>query len=778
MASENRKSASSGKKRKPVLKKPVFKKKKTGKNKKKAEKRSVPRTILWVLLLSILFVAVFMTIYILRFVYGAPAINLDDYKNNQAQTSIIYAPTGKKDEYEKIGELHGEQNRIWVDLDKIPKDMQNAFTSLEDKRFYDHKGVDWIRTIAVVVKYRGKQGGSTLTQQLIKNLTEENQVTVARKFKEILYALNLERHYSKKEILEAYLNTIPLGSGCYGVQTAAEKYFGKDISQLDAAECACIASITKAPTYYNPLLNPQNTLKRQKVCLEAMRDQGKLSEKEYEKAVKEKVVFTNSEDYKGGDKEEKTSANETVNSYYVDYVVDTVISDLMTKYKLSKSEATQKVYNGGLRIYSCENPQVQAAAEEVYENRIGFPSEPSRTENGENNTKKKIQSAMTVMDYEGNVVAVMGGAGPKTINRGVNRAIDTTRSPGSSIKPLSIYAPAMEEGLVNFSSPLEDYALEINGKRWPHNFGGSIGAPGKTVTLQYAVAESLNTTAARLGMKLGNTTSMQYLTDKFHISTLVKDGPNTDCNMSSMAVGGMSKGVTTLEMTAAFATFGNGGKYYPPRCYTKVTDYKGKKDILTAKSKGEQVISPVTATIMNRVLQTVMTEGTARGLGVPGFPCFGKTGTTSDTKDKWFCGGNPYFVAAVWYGYDAQEEITNSVTAAHIWQAVMIRALKGYKHKDFPYSDSVVAKAYCRKTGLLAGEGCPSATGYYDSKHLPKTCGGNHAPEKKEEDEDEAETEEKPENGENGNQGQSENPKPDNKPDTGGNTGENPPAAN
>lgn len=749
MALKKRNSASDSRKRKPY----VVKKKNTGNKKnKKAEKRSVPRTILRVLLLAILFVAVFMFFYIIRFTHGEVAINLDDYKTNQAQTSIIYAHGDKKGEYTKIGELHGEQNRIWVDLDKIPDNMQNAFTCMEDKRFYDHKGVDWIRTIAVVVKYHGKQGGSTLTQQLIKNLTEENQVTISRKFREILYALNLERHYSKQEILEAYLNTIPLGSGCYGVQTAAEKYFGKDISELDAAECACIASITKAPTYYNPLLNPQNTLKRQKVCLAAMRDQGKLSEKEYEKAVNEKVIFTNSSDYKGSKKVNKTANNEKVNSYYVDYVVDTVIHDLMSKYKLSKSEATKKVYNGGLRIYSCENPRVQEAAEEVFVNRITFPSEPSRTENGEKNTKKKVQSSMTIMDYEGNVVAVVGGAGPKTINRGVNRATDTTRSPGSSIKPLSIYAPAIEEGVVTYGSFVEDYAMDVNGKKWPQNFGGSIGSPGKMVPLQYAVAQSLNTTAARVGMKVGNTVSMKYLTDNFHFTTLVKDGPHTDCNMSSMAVGGMSKGVTNLEMTAAFATFGNEGKYYAPRCYTKVTDYKGKEEILKTKSRAEQALTPATATIMNRLLQTVMTEGTAQGLGVPGFPCFGKTGTTSDTKDKWFCGGNPYFVGTVWYGYDVQEEITQNVypnPAGRIWQAVMTRALKGYKRKDFTYSDNVVAKAYCKKTGLLAGEGCPSATGYFDSKHLPKTCDGKHASE----DGEEKKEEKTEENGEQSNDG-------------------------
>ncbi len=700
------------------------------KKKRPEGKHSVLGTILRILLLGLLLTMVFMFVYVLAYVHGSAAINLDDYKSEQAQTSIIYAKNSQG-KYTQIAALHGEQNRIWVELDEIPDGLQKAFICLEDKRFYKHDGVDWIRTIGAIVKYHGKQGGSTLTQQLIKNLTEENQVTIARKLKEILYALNLENNYSKDEILEAYLNTIPLGSGCYGVETAAEKYFGKDLNELTIAEDACLACITKAPTAYNPLLYPEANKDRRTLCLDYMLDEDAITKDQYEKALKEDIVYTNSANFVEKKSASDNSSDSQINSYYVDYVIDTVINDMMEKYNYSKSEATRKVYSGGLRIYSCENPNIQAAAEYVYVNRRSFPSEPSRTETGENNTKKKVQSAITIMDYQGHVVAMVGGAGPKTINRGLNRATDSVRSPGSSIKPLSVYAPAMEEGLIWYSTPVLNYALKINGKEWPQNFAGDHGSPNNRVTVQYAVAQSLNTCSAQLANKMGTTTCLNYLIKNFHMTTLVKSGKYTDSNLSSMAVGGMTHGVTTLEMCAAYATFGNGGKYYAPKCYTTVTDYKGEKTLLDGSQKPTQAIKPGTAGSMNKILQTVVTEGTGKGCGVVGFTSYMKTGTTSDTKDKWTCGGTPYYVAAVWYGYDKQEEMTNFASgynpAAHIWSAVMNRVHNGLSKKNFDLDDQIVARSYCTRSGLLAGSGCPKATGYFDKDNLPQTCNGRHS---------------------------------------------------
>lgn len=681
----------------------------------------IGKTILLLFLLLILFIL----IYSFAYVHGKPAIRLEDYKNNQAQTTILYAKddSGKN---KQIAKLHGVENREWVSLDKIPKSLQNSFRCLEDKRFYDHHGVDWIRTIAVVIKYHGHQGGSTITQQLIKNLTGENQVTVSRKAKEILEALNLEKNYSKEDILECYLNTIPLGYNCYGVQTASEKYFGKPLSALDTAECACLASITKAPTTYNPLMNPKNNQNRRKICLDAMKDAKVISNAEYQKALHEKLIFTNSPNYVA-----KYSLNNTpkINSYYVDYVIDSVIHDLMNSYNYSEKEATNKVYNGGLRIYTTENPKLQEAAETVYENRISFPSEPNRTEDGANGTRKKVQSACTIMDYRGNVVAMVGGAGKKTLNRGLNRATDAVRSPGSSIKPLSIYSPAMEKKLISYGTPIRNYALDVHGKLWPQNFNGNHGSKNATVTTQYAVAESLNTTAARVGQALSPMYSMKFLQNKFHISTLVDSGTQTDANLSSMAVGGMTHGVTTLDMCAAYCAFGNGGKWYEPHCYTKVTNYKGDHIILQRGSESEQAISQGTADVMNKIMQTVATQGTGKGCGVKGLATYMKTGTTSDTKDKWTCGGTPYYCAAVWFGYDQQEPISYATNgynpAAHVFSAVMNRAHRGLPKKSFHYGKELVKRQYCRTSGDLASPTCPKATGWYDKNNLPPVCGSS-----------------------------------------------------
>ncbi len=707
--------------------KSVSKNKKNKKRKERGLLANILLSILIVILMTIVIVGICMLGYVFSFVNGDIAINLDSYKNSQSQTSIIYAMDDKNKPYE-IARLHGEENRIWVDLDKIPKEVQNAFICLEDKRFYNHSGVDWIRTVKAVLTLGKSGGGSTITQQLIKNLTDENQATVSRKFNEILYALNLEKNYDKSEIVEAYLNTIPLGSGCYGVQTAAQKYFGKDVSELNAAEAASIASITKAPTYYNPLLNPENNKKRQETCLWNMWDQGKLSDEEYKSSLDYKLILTNSSEYVPSESVQNSAPKKDseIYSYYVDFVIDQVIKDLVSTYGYTKNEAWKMVYYGGLKIYSCVDEKVQNAAEEVYVNRINFPYESEgRTETGENGTKKKIQSAVTIMNYEGQVVAIVGGAGEKKTNRSLNRAADSPRSPGSSIKPLSAYAPAVEKGYINYSSMIQDYAIVVGGQRWPQNFSGSKGSPGHYVTTQYAVCHSLNTTAARVVQKLTPEVSMDFLINKFHLSTLVTDGAYTDCNLSSLAVGGMTYGVTSLEMTAAYATFGNGGKYYKPYSYTKVTDYQGKNVLLENNAVPEQAISPETATIMNRVMQTVVISGTGAGNGCTGFTTYMKTGTTSDTKDKWAAGGTPYYCAAVWVGYDIQEHINagSHNPAAIVWQAVMDRVHKGLPKKDFDYAKTVVARTYCTSSGLLAGANCGGrATGYYASNKIPGTC--------------------------------------------------------
>lgn len=626
------------------------------KSKNKKRKKKHPGLYVAFLTLFCIFVAGMLTVTIVggtmashmdSFINGDIAINLDDYKNSQNQTSIMYA-YDSNDKVIELTRLHGTENRIWVDYDEMPQNLLWAFICLEDRKFYTHPGVDWVRTIAVMIKpeFAG-QGASTITQQLIKNLTDDNQTTYNRKFNEILRALNLEKNYSKKDIIEAYLNTVSLGAGCYGVKTAAETYFGKDVSDLNLLECCALAGITKAPYGNNPYVSMENFQIRINRCLKAMWEEGKISEKTYNKYLdktpkvkpKKSTVTTN---------EDKSE----ILSWYEEYVIDQVIADLQEKYEYDYNEAWRKLYYGGLKIYAAVDLSVQKTLEDIYKNRSGFPS--SRYDS----RGQLPQSSMTIMDYQGRIVALVGGTGTKKENRSYNRATDfrAKRQPGSSIKPLSAYAPAVDLGIVTPSSPILEKALKgyNNGKDWPQNFNGDHGS-GDYVTVENALVRSLNTVPARIiHESLTIDTALRYCNDKFHLNLA-----QTNANLSSLAVGGTNTGVTTLEMAAAFACFGNGGRYYEPYSYYKVTDRNGNIVLDNRSNQPEQAIKRETASSMLSMLTKAVTSSSGTGYGsyISRFQTFAKTGTTSDNCDKWYCGGTPHYVTAVWYGYDYRADM-------------------------------------------------------------------------------------------------------------------------
>ncbi len=677
-------------------------------------------------LVSLVIVSTYLIIYMVSYVNGEAKIDIADYKENQAQTTIVYA-YNSNDEAVELTRLHGEQNRVWTSIDEIPENLQKAYIALEDKRFEKHSGVDWIRTLKAVITFGKSGGGSTLTQQLIKNLTGENGKTVSRKFYEILNALNLEKNASKATILEAYMNTVYMSHGCYGVKTTAEKYFGKDLSELNIAECASIAAITQNPSTNDPLLHPETNRKRQLTCLRNMLNEGYISQEEYDEAVAYEMVFTNSENYVKKDSTDDNSAASSaaateIQSYYVDYVIQSVINDLVSQCGYTKSQASKLIYNGGLRIYSAVDTSIQEQLEDVYVNKVTMPAY--------NKNVPDAQSAMTIMDYSGRILAMVGGIGEKTENRGLNRAT-TPRQPGSSIKPLSIYAPAIEEKYVTWSTKIQNYGVAhyySDGGTGPVNYGNDPGSPDSYVTVQHALCVSYNTVPAQILKQMGVDLSYKYATEKFKLSYL----DESDKNMSSLAVGGASKGVTTVQMAAAFAAFGNGGKYYEPYCYYKVTNANGTKIYLQhQESEGEQVISPDTADVMNKLLQTVVTDAahmaTARNYGISGFETFAKTGTTSDDKDRWFVGGTPYYVAAVWYGCDMPKQLSAYVSGSpsgKIFDEVMTRIHKGLTAKPFDtHSNLVMSATYCTQSGFLASESCTStATGWYTKSNLPGHC--------------------------------------------------------
>lgn len=655
---------------------------------------------------------------------GVDYIDLDNYIANQSQTTIIYGYDADGNEIE-IARLHGQENREWVDLEEVCQDLQDAVVALEDKRFPTHKGVDWIRTIGVVVKYSFSQGGSTLTQQLIKNLTGENAGTFVRKYKEIKNALALEQHFDKDEILEAYLNTIYLDMGCYGIKTGAEYYFNKDVSDLTLMESAILASITKAPRGFNPIVNYENNRARATECLNYMLEQGYITKEEFDAALAEEVIFygddrEREEEYVD---EEDVMITTEYNSYYVDLVIETLIDDLREQYGYTESEAFRKVYYGGLKVYAALDMDIQDEIEYVYENRITFPKEADTEEN------PAIQSSMVILDYEGRIVATAGRLGQKTGDRTLNIGTTSPRQPGSTIKPLSAYAPAIELNYYTWSSYIPNYGIAVKGedKPWPTNYGGVAGSIDDLKNLPQAIAPSLNTIPARIIDALTPTTSYRFLRDRFKISTLVEG----DADYAPLAIGAMNWGLTCLDMAAAYVTFGNGGLYYKPWCYYKVTNAAGDEVILEPNREGEQVISSGTADVMLQLLKCVVTypNGTGGAYAVSGQENWAKSGTTSDNKDKWFCGGTGYYVGCAWTGFEKVQKAINTSyygqnPAGKVYKEVMTRIHDGLEYKGFEMGDEVVRRSYCTGTGLLASANCPSSTGWYKVSFLPGVCKG------------------------------------------------------
>ncbi len=662
---------------------------------------------------------------------GIDYIDLDNYINNQQKTTIIYAYDENGDLFEDT-RLHGTENRTPVALKDVSHYVKDAVIALEDKRFYDHRGVDWIRTFGVMAKdLRGSdvQGGSTLTQQLIKNLTGQNSRTLIRKYNEIKNALSLERHFQKDEILEAYLNTIYLDNGCYGIKTGAEFYFGKSTKELTLMESAILVSITNAPRKYDPIINPENNQQRAKMCLGYMLEQGKITQDEYDAALAEEVHFVGKMDQTEDEEDDEvtykdlTGEENEYQSYYTDYIIDRVISDLQATYNYTANEAWRKVYLGGLKIYSAVDVSIQQQMEHVYYNRITFPNEED--------TDDAIQSAMVVMDFKGRVVGMVGQLGKKKGNRVQNYAVSDPRQPGSSWKPLSVYAPAIDSGNLYWSSYFPNYGITgvTGSKPWPTNYGGNPGSASDRRNFAEAIAPSLNTIPARIVQALGNDYCYSYLRDHFHMTTLDEV---EDRGYPSLAIGAMQYGTTPLDMAAAYVTFCNGGYYYRPYVYYKVEDSNGKV-ILNGETEGEQVLNPGTADVMIHLLRNVVTasNGTGRAYAVNNQYTFAKSGTTSDNKDKWLVGGTAYYVAATWSGFKFRKTINTayygSNPSGQVFKEVMDRIHDGLPYKDFEFAGDAVQRTFCRISGNLASSNCSyTGTGWFRMDALPPRC-SSHA---------------------------------------------------
>lgn len=619
---------------------------------------------------------------------------VDSIRNMEINmTSVIYVQNEKGD-WEEYQRLHGAENRIWVGIDKVPQYLKDAFISIEDERFETHSGVDWKRTAAAVgnklLKFDSSEfGGSTITQQLIKNVTNDKGRNAMRKFREIVRALLIERKLNKTEILEAYLNTISLGNGICGVQVASNYYFNKDVSELTLTECAALAAITKNPTEYNPVRGAEANTQRRRTVLDKMLELEKISYEEYDKAYNTPLVLDDS-------KEDDLEIE--INSYFVDALIDQVIDDLAEKYNLSTSLASTMFYNGGFKIYATVNPKIQSKMEEVYSDIDTYFPQTVKKENGD---KVHVQSAMTVMDYSGHIVGIVGGAGEKTTNRGLNRATDSPRQPGSTMKPIGVYALAIEKDIVNYTSsvldkPIKNYYSDSKSgpKEWYGYYKG-------TVRLNYAIRKSMNTIPVRLLQEIGIDASYDFLVNKLHCKHLVE----ADKNLAALALGGTNYGLTTTESAAAYAIFGNQGVYHKPTTYYKIERPNGEI-VLKYDDTGEQAISPASATVMNHLLQEVVygSEGTGRGIaGYNSMKAYAKTGTSSESNDLWMVAGSPYYVGSVWYGFDLKSKVNNGGAAAKIWKDVMRDVHKGLEKKEFEDSEDVVKKGvgYYKKNGKM-----------------------------------------------------------------------------
>lgn len=637
--------------------------------------------------------------------------------------SFIYAKESDSDEYTLYETIKGKENREWVDSDKIPDTLKNAVVAIEDERFYKHHGVDWVRTIGAVKGWLlgGTQyGGSTITQQLIKNITADNDYSVKRKVNEIFRAFALEKEIDDKDrILVMYLNTIYLGYNSYGVQTAAMQYFDKDVSQLDLAESAVLAGLTNNPSIYDVYNHPEKVKERQETILAQMLDQKMISQEEYEAAVAEELNYRPYEEYQ---QEIKSTY-----SYFTDEVIKDVINDLMTEKGYSRLVAENMVYSGGLNIYATIDTKVQNALDEVWANADNFP-----------NTEKYgeiPQSAMVITDKQGNIVGIAGGRGEKTSSRGFSYASDARRQPGSSIKPLATYGPAMDAGIATPDTTVYDRALiqDAEGNPWPMNDGKY--PTGRAMTVKEGMTRSLNTISAQLLKQLTPQKSYEFMTQQLGFklvdSRTNEDGTvQSDIDLAPLALGALTDGVTVREMAGGFSTFINDGVYGGTRTYTKVTDSEGNTIMENTPNTDKGFTNVRTDYYMLDCLQNVTAHGTAYGIQLDGVETGGKTGTTTSNTDIWFCGITPKYSGAVWVGYEHNYRLDGLYgrNAAEIWLAVMQKVHAGDSGLVFDsHPQDFEEVTYCMDTGLLASGACRAAgraaTGRFWKDKVPtETC--------------------------------------------------------
>lgn len=660
-------------------------------NTKKKKTKKKNKKSFWKIFFTVILICMFVGIalvvgFVMSILNGAGALSRADFEISNF-TTIIYDKYGN--EYVS---LYSSENRLYSSMGDMSPYLPKAFIAIEDERFEKHIGIDIKRTAAAVVQFvftgDSEFGGSTITQQLIKKVTKDDGRNWQRKAREIVRAIQVEQWLTKDQIIELYMNMIYLGSGSYGVETAAYTYFNKSAADLDIAESALIAGLAQAPEGYNPYVHPDKAKARQELVLGKMKELGYISAEEYDVAMAEELKY-----------EKGTLQQTTSNSYFIDALIDELIADLQEEKGVTAAMARKMIYSNGLKIYTTIDPEIQEMMETVY---VDEAEKHFKLSNGEYDPN--LQSAMVIIDYrKGDVVGLIGGAGEKTTQRGLNRATQTYRAPGSTIKPLAVYAPGIEIGAFTAATTFDDipYTTKVGVDYWtPSN--SYKGYRGLT-PVRKAIEISSNIIAAKAFQEVGSATAVNYLR-AFGISSIT----SSDVYPGALALGGLTKGISTLEHAAAYGTLANGGMYIEPKLYTKVVD-RNEEVILEKTSKIKEVVSEQTAFIVTSMLRDVVVGISATGsaAALPNMPVAGKTGTTNGSMDRWFAGYTPYYVASVWTGYDVQQRVNATGNpSARIWKAVMSKVHANLSVKQFEKPSGVVTAEVCLDSGLLATEYC------------------------------------------------------------------------
>ena len=647
----------------------------------KPKKKIIKKIILILFLIALVALGIVMAIS----AFSWRNITEDMFNN---ENSVVVDTNG-----DVIATLGVEQKKLKIEYEDIPDNLVHAYVAIEDERFYSHHGVDIKRTGAAILTYithfgNSSFGGSTITQQLVKNLTGDSSDSVMRKVKEWWKAFLLESYFSKEEILEMYLNIIYVGPNIYGVQAGSRYYFDKDAEDLSLAECAYLAGINNSPNSYNPFVDDDNTeliTNRTNTVLQKMLELGYIEEDEYNEAVSE---VNNGLDFDKG----KIETENPIYSYHTDALITDIVSDLAEEKNISETFATNYLNMAGLTIHSTQNSDIQDDVETEFLKRQYMLD----SADGESTS----QAAMVILDHEtGNVLACVGGLGEKVTFRGLNRATQSLRQTGSSIKPLAVLAPGIDKKIFTASTIYDDEEKTFENDYAPGNNAGYLGE----ITVRRALESSQNVPFVEMMEEVTPKRAISYLED-MGITSLTQEDENL-----ALALGGLQNGITPLEMAGAYATIANDGIYVEPVFYTSITDKDGKV-VLQAEQESHRVFSAQVAYILKELLKQPVegNHGTATYCSISGIDVAAKTGTTDENYDKWLCGFTPYYTAVTWFGFDENESIYyyNQNPAGIIWSNVMRRVHDGLTNASFREPSWITTDIICADTGMLAKTGC------------------------------------------------------------------------